>query len=131
MSLASVSRFAPLAPSTYSVASAFAAAPPDMQLIPAGEFLMGSAEELAWPEERPAHKVRLSHGFLFDGALAKDAQFEHFARATGYKTAAQRPIQLQNSMRHIAPGTAPPPKQVLQPGFPLLVAPSGQVEGLS
>jgi len=98
-----------------------------MRLIPAGEFQMGSVEEYAWPEERPAHPVSLSRPFLLDETEVTNAQFERFARATGYKTVAERPVTLADIMRQVPPGTPAPPKEMLQPGSLVFVTPTGPV----
>ena len=68
-------------------ASATAAA--GMRWIPGGEFLMGSDQH--YPEERPAHRVRV-HGFLADVTAVTNADFAAFVAATGYVTVAERPL---------------------------------------
>jgi len=56
-------------------------APKSMVWIPGGDFLMGSEHQLARPNERPAHRVRV-HGFWMDKTEVTNAQFERFAKAT-------------------------------------------------
>ena len=34
-------------------------APPGMVWVPGGEFTMGTDSDLGWPEEKPAHRVRV------------------------------------------------------------------------
>ncbi len=113
--------------STSPTANSVAVAPPGMRLIPAGEFEMGSREEYAWPEERPAHRVRLSQAFYLDQTEVTNSQFERFVRATGYKTVAERPVRLEDIMKQVPPGTAPPPKEALLPGSLVFVMPSAAV----
>ena len=60
-----------------------------MRWIPGGEFLMGSDQH--YPEERPAHRVRV-HGFLADATAVTNADFAAFVAATGYVTVAERPL---------------------------------------
>jgi formylglycine-generating enzyme len=104
-----------------------AAEPRGMKRIPAGDFQMGSADEQAWAEEKPAHKVRLSKPFLLDETETTNGQFEAFVRTTGYKTVAERPLQLAEIMKQVPPGTPPPPKEMLQPGSLVFVMPVGEV----
>jgi formylglycine-generating enzyme len=66
-----------------------AAAADGMRWIPGGEFLMGSDQH--YPEERPAHRVRV-HGFLADVTAVTNADFAAFVAATGYVTVAERPL---------------------------------------
>lgn len=58
-----------------------------MVWIPGGEFLMGSSDPLAKPNERPVHGVRVS-GFYMDRYDVTNAQFRRFVLATGYVTTA-------------------------------------------
>ncbi len=60
-----------------------------MAWIPAGTFLMGSAD--FYPEERPAHRVAVD-GFWIDEHPVTVAEFRRFAKATGYLTVAERPL---------------------------------------
>lgn len=108
--------------------SAGGAEPSGMRLIPSGEFQMGSTEDYAWPEERPAHKVRLSHAFLIDETELTNTQFERFTRATGYKTVAERAVKLAEIMRQVPAGTPIPSKGMLQPGSAVFVMPTGQID---
>lgn len=102
--------------------------PPGMRLIPAGQFVMGSDDAIAWAEEKPAHKVVLKRPFLIDEAEVSNAQFERFVKATGYRTVAERPIRLADIMAQVPKGTAPPPKELLQPGSLVFSLPSGPVD---
>ncbi|MCF8210672.1 MAG: formylglycine-generating enzyme family protein [Rhodoferax sp.] len=104
------------------------AAPPGMRLIPAGEFQMGSTDARAWPEEIPAHTVRLSRPYLLDETEVTNAQFARFVQATGYKTVAERRVNLKELMAQFPPGSPPPPVHMLQPGSLVFVMPFGAVD---
>lgn len=56
--------------------------------LPGGRFTMGS--DRYYPEERPAHDVRVD-GFWIDIAPVTNAEFEEFVTETGYVTLAERP----------------------------------------
>ncbi|MDI3331685.1 MAG: formylglycine-generating enzyme family protein [Micrococcus sp.] len=64
-----------------------AGCPPDMVPIPGGTFWMGSDD--FYPEERPAHPVRVSP-FLLDRSPVTVRQFAQFVETTGYTTVAER-----------------------------------------
>ncbi|PYT00880.1 MAG: sulfatase-modifying factor protein [Acidobacteria bacterium] len=59
-----------------------------MVWIPAGEFSMGSDEEM-FTDARPIHRVALN-GFWMDKTEVTNAQFAKFVDATGYVTLAER-----------------------------------------
>jgi formylglycine-generating enzyme required for sulfatase activity len=61
---------------------------PDMVWVPEGTFLMGS--ERHYPEERPAHRVRVD-GFWMDRCAVTNAAFRRFVDATRWVTLAERP----------------------------------------
>ncbi len=63
------------------------AAPPDMVLIPAGSFMMGSEE--GYDDEKPAHEAYLD-AFYMDKYQVTVAKFKAFVKATGYKTNAEK-----------------------------------------
>ena len=102
--------------------------PSGMLLIPAGEFLMGSSEERAWADERPAHRVRLSKKYFMDQTEVTNAQFERFVKATRYLTVAERPADLKAILAQLPPGAKAPPAAMLQPGSLVFVTPSGEVD---
>jgi len=62
-----------------------------MVYVPAGEFLMGSAENDAdaVDREKPQHTVYLD-AFWIDRTEVTVAQFRNFVQATGYETTAER-----------------------------------------
>ena len=59
--------------------------------VPAGEFLMGSADSdsHAFENEKPQHKVYLE-AFWIDRTEVTNAMFARFVEATGYKTDAEK-----------------------------------------
>jgi formylglycine-generating enzyme len=70
------------------------AAPPSppaksMRWIPGGTFRMGSDD--FYPEERPVHRVHVD-GFWIDEHQVTVAEFRRFAKATGHRTVAERPL---------------------------------------
>lgn len=65
-------------------------APTGMVWIPGGAFSMGS-DYAPFTDARPIHTVSVS-GFWMDRTLVTNAQFAAFARATGYRTVAERAI---------------------------------------
>jgi formylglycine-generating enzyme required for sulfatase activity len=91
-------------------------APPDgMVWIRGGEFVMGTNDKTAWPDERPAHRVRVS-GFFMDATEVTNAEFERFVAATGHVTTAEIPPSLEEIMKQSPPGTPAPSKEDLVPG---------------
>lgn len=51
--------------------------------VPAGEFVMGTPVEPERPEDGPARRVRISHGFYIDQYEVTNAQFANFLRDSG------------------------------------------------
>ena len=90
-------------------------APPGMVWIPGGEFEMGSDSVFDRPEEKPAHRVRVS-GFWMDETEVTNEQFRAFVDATGYKTTAERAPSAEEILKLSPPGTPPPPAEKLVPG---------------
>jgi formylglycine-generating enzyme required for sulfatase activity len=86
-----------IAAGALAVASALAAwlalpepdVPAGMRAVPGGAFTMGSDDPQAWPEERPAHTVRIAP-FLLDETEVTNASFARFVAATGHVTLAER-----------------------------------------
>jgi formylglycine-generating enzyme required for sulfatase activity len=102
------------------------AAEPGMVWIPGAEFAMGTDDPNAWPDERPAHRVRVD-GFWMDRTEVTNAQFRAFVAVTGYVTTAEKPPSLEEIMSQSPPGTEPPPKENLVPGSLVFTPPSGRV----
>jgi formylglycine-generating enzyme required for sulfatase activity len=70
---------------------------------------MGTDSDLGWPDEKPAHRVRVD-GFWMDETEVTNAQFRAFVEATGYVTTAEKPPNVEELLRQQPPGT-PPPKE--------------------
>jgi formylglycine-generating enzyme required for sulfatase activity len=60
-----------------------------MQLVPGGEFAMGSAD--FYPEEAPVRRVEVER-FWIDERPVTVGQFRRFVQQTGYVTVAERPL---------------------------------------
>ena len=52
---------------------------------------MGTDSDLGWPDEKPAHRVRVD-GFWMDETDVTNSQFRAFVEATGYVTTAEKPV---------------------------------------
>ncbi len=67
---------------------------PEMVVIPAGSFRMGSPdnEKDRWPDGRegPVHEVRIGYSFSLGKHELTRGEFSRFAAASGYKTEAER-----------------------------------------
>jgi formylglycine-generating enzyme required for sulfatase activity len=100
--------------------------PEGMVWIPGGEFRMGSDSQLAWPDEKPAHQVRVD-GFWMDEHEVTNAQFRAFVAATGYVTTAEKAPTKEEILSHSPPGTPPPPDDKLVPGSLVFTPPAGRV----
>jgi len=100
---------------------------PGMVWIPSGEFTMGTDSELGWADETPAHRVRLD-GFWIDATEVTNADFRRFVEATGYVTTAERPVDVNEIMKQVPPGTPPPPPEKLQPGSLVFQPTAGPVD---
>lgn len=96
--------------------------PPGMIWIPSGEFMMGSQDENAPPDEKPSHCVHIN-GFWIDETPVTVSQFRAFIEATGYITIAERAPDLDEIMKQVPPGTPTPPKEVLVPGSMVFTQP--------
>ncbi len=101
--------------------------PLGMVWIPGGEFTMGTDSELGWPDEKPAHRVRVD-GFFMDETEVTNAQFRPFVEAKDYVTTAEKPPDLDEIMRQSRPGTPPPPKEKLVPGSLVFQPTKGPVD---
>ncbi|MFO1023072.1 MAG: formylglycine-generating enzyme family protein [Planctomycetales bacterium] len=90
-------------------------APAGMIWIPGGEFTMGTNDREAWPDEKPAHQVRVS-GFFMDATEVTNAEFEKFVKATGYVTTAEKAPTAEEILAQAPPGTPRPAPELLVPG---------------
>ncbi len=101
--------------------------PTGMVWIPGGEFTMGTDSDLGWPDEKPAHRVRVD-GFWMDETDVTNAQFREFVEATKYITTAEKPVDEEEIMRQMPPGTPRPPKEKLVPGSLVFTPTDGPVD---
>ena len=103
-----------------------AATPPGTVWIPGGEFTMGTDAALGWADEKPAHRVRVD-GFWMDTTDVTNAQFRAFVEATGYVTTAEKPPDVAEIMKQVAPGTPPPSGDQIRAGSLVFTPTSGPV----
>ena len=101
--------------------------PPGMVWIPGGVFAMGDDGPFALPHEQPVHRVRVD-GFYMDAEAVTNMRFAEFVAATGHVTVAERVPLLDEIMRQMPPGSAPPPKDLLVPGSLVFTPVSGAVD---
>lgn len=94
---------------------------------PSGEFVMGSTDPLARPDESPVHRVRVG-GFWMDITEVTNAQFRAFVEATGYITVAERPIDWEQLKSQLPPGTPKLEDEELQPGSLVFTPPDHAVD---
>lgn len=88
---------------------------PGMIHLPGGEFLMGSEERAARPDERPVHRVKVSP-FWLDETEVTNAEFRRFVEATHYVTTAEKTPTQDEILEQLPPGTPPPSADTLVPG---------------
>jgi len=72
-----------------------------MVAIPGGTFFMGSEKKDAYKNESPIHKVKVNP-FLMDINEVTNAEFLTFVNETGYKTTAEKEIDIKE-MKNILP----------------------------
>jgi formylglycine-generating enzyme len=87
-------------------------APCGMEWIPGGEFIMGGDTHDSKPDEMPIHRVKVD-GFWLDATVVTNAQFRKFVEETGYITMAEKKPILEEIMKQVPPGTAPPSEDML------------------
>ncbi len=97
-----------------------------MAWIPGGEFMMGSVDPLARPDESPVHRVRV-RGFWMDRTEVTNDEFARFVDATGYRTVAERPVEWEELRKQVPAGTPRPPEEMLRPGSLVFTPPAGPV----
>jgi formylglycine-generating enzyme required for sulfatase activity len=102
------------------------AGPAGMAWIPEATFMMGSGQKLSQPNERPAHKVRVS-GFWMDVHDVTNAEFRRFTDATGYVTTAERKPEWKDLRVQLPPGTPKPDDSLLVPGGMVFVGTAEEV----
>ncbi len=100
---------------------------PGMVWIASGEFTMGTDAELGWPEEKPAHRVRVD-GFWIDETEVTNSRFREFVEATGYVTTAEKVPSAEEILAQSPPGTPAPPKEKLVAGSLVFTMTDGAVD---
>lgn len=123
----SIGTWKPRSPAPQAIEGDGIHGPRGMMWIPGGEFMMGSDDRLAKPNEHPAHKVRL-HGFWMDRAPVTNAQFATFVAATGYVTTAERSPDWMTLKAQLPAGTPKPPVEALVPGAMVFVGTARPVD---
>ena len=91
------------------------AAPPAMAWVPGGEFTMGTDDVRSFPNERPAHRMKID-GFWMDEHDVTNAEFARFVEATGYVTTAEKKPDWEEMKKELPPDTPKPDDNVLVPG---------------
>ena len=86
-----------------------------MAWVPGGLFTMGTADNQAWPDEMPTHRVKVD-GFWIDQHEVTNAEFRRFVEATKYVTVAEKTPTVEEILAQSPPGTPPPPPEVMVPG---------------
>ncbi len=99
----------------------------NMVLIQTGEFTMGTNDSNSFPNERPAHKVKVE-SFWIDKYDVTNAEFRKFVDATGYVTTAEKPIDWEELKKQLPPGTPKPADEMLQPGSLVFTPTQGKVD---
>ncbi|MBM4113013.1 MAG: formylglycine-generating enzyme family protein [Phycisphaerae bacterium] len=97
--------------------------PAGMVWIPGGEFTMGTDSPNAYPQERPAHRVRVD-GFWIDATEVTNEQFKAFVEATGFVTMAEKAPDWEQLKQQVPPETPKPPDELLVAGSVVFRAPS-------
>ena len=100
---------------------------PGMIWIPGGEFTMGTDSELGWPDEKPAHRVRVDSVWI-DETEVTNAQFQEFVEATGYVTTAEKIPSAEEILAQSPPGTPAPPVENLVAGSLVFTMTDGPVD---
>ncbi len=98
-----------------------------MVWIAGAEFTMGTDSELGWPDEKPAHPVRVD-GYWIDETEVTNAQFAAFVQATKYVTTAEKVPTVEEILAQSPPGTPAPPKESLVAGSLVFTMTGGPVD---
>ncbi len=99
---------------------------PGMVWIPGGEFIMGTDDANAWPDEMPAHRVRVD-GFWMDKTEVTNTQFREFVTATNYVTTAERVPDWNELKKQLPPDTPKPSADKLVPASLVFQLTAGSV----
>ncbi|WP_205512334.1 formylglycine-generating enzyme family protein [Longitalea arenae] len=105
-------RFAAGTPADSTIMPSKNASYEGMVKIPAGDFLMGSADKEGRPDEYPQHAVHVD-GFYMDANEVTNAMFLEFVKATGYITTAERAPDWNELKKQLPPGTPKPADSLL------------------
>lgn len=97
-----------------------------MIAIPTGTFTMGTDDARSMPNERPAHRVRVS-AFWIDDHDVTNREFQKFVDSAGYVTTAERAPDWEELRKQLPPGTPKPSGDILKPGSLVFVAPAHEV----
>jgi len=95
--------------------------PLGMVSIPAGDFVMGTADGKV--EEKPIHRVKVS-AFFMDEHEVTNAEFRKFVEATNFVTLAEKPIDWEEMKKNLPPGTPKPPDSDLVPSSLVFTPPA-------
>jgi formylglycine-generating enzyme len=98
-----------------------------MVWVRGGEFTMGTDADLGWPDEKPAHCVRVDDLFI-DETEVTNAQFRAFVAAANYVTTAEKPPDVRAILAQSPPGTPPPPPENVVPGSLVFRMTAGPVD---
>ena len=111
----------------FATVSLAAASTEEMVWIPAGEFTMGTDDSRSFPNERPAHHVKVD-GFWMDKHDVTNDQFKKFVDATGYITTAEKKVDWEELKKELPPGTPKPDDSKLAPGSLVFVGTTNAVD---
>ncbi|MFD2033334.1 formylglycine-generating enzyme family protein [Belliella marina] len=100
--------------------------PVGMKYIPGGQFTMGVDSGLGYPQESPAHQVRVNP-FFMDETEVTNAQFGKFVEETGYVTVAEREVKWEDLKKQLPKGTPKPDDSYFQPGALVFTPPAEPV----
>ena len=100
---------------------------PGMVWIRGGEFTMGIDAELGWPDEKPAHRVRVD-GFWIDETEVTNSQVATFVDAAGFVTTAEKAPSAEEILAQSPPGTPAPPQESLVAGSLVFTMTDGAVD---
>jgi formylglycine-generating enzyme len=116
-----------LAISPMSAVAGSGSPPAGMAWIPNGTYKMGTDDAKSFPNERPAHEVKVN-GFWMDKWDVTNDDFQKFADATGYLTTAERKPDWNELKKELPPGTPKPDDSLLVAGAMVFVGTSGPVD---
>jgi formylglycine-generating enzyme required for sulfatase activity len=113
---------------TGETATAIKEPPAGMVWIEGGIYTRGAVQPGEYPREYPSHKVEVP-GFFIDTIEVTNAQYSEFVAATGYITIAERPVDWDEMLKQVPPGTPKPPDSLLVPGS-LVFSPPAEIVSL-